>query len=228
LDLAGRNPDEAGTAIAYQKGSFFLQLLEEKAGRERFDAFLKQYFKAHQFGTITTAQFLDYLRKNLLDKYRVDVNVDEWVYQPGLPESCPKPQSDRFAKVEAAAAAAAQKLPDTTGWISHEWVHFIRHLPENVDVATLRKMDKAFQLTQSGNGEILLEWYGTAIRRGYSNEILKEIEAFLVGVGRRRLVLPLYKALVETGQIEVARRIFEKAKEGYHSVTRGSVEDVLK
>jgi aminopeptidase N len=227
LDLAGRDPDEAGTDIAYQKGAFFLQLIEEKAGRDRFDDFLKQYFEAHKFGTMTTEGFFKYLKINLLDKYRVDVNTDEWAYQPDLPASCPKPVSARFTMVEKAASSAASQLPDAKIWTSHEWVHFIRNLPETTDAATLKKLDAAFRLTASGNAEILLAWYEVAIRRGYSPEILPQIENFLVGVGRRRLLMPLYRAFKETGQIEIARRIFEKAKAGYHAVSRESVEALL-
>jgi hypothetical protein len=227
LQLAGRDPDEASTAIAYQKGAFFLNYLEEKAGRERFDAFLKQYFQAHQFGTMTTEEFLDYLKKNLLDKYGIDANVDEWVYQPDLPAAFPVPSSDRFARAEAAAKNVAETLPDTTGWTSHEWVHFIRQLPENVDVASLEKLDASYGLSKSGNSEILFAWYETAIRRGYSGQILPQIENFLVNVGRRRFVLPLYRAFKETGQSATAKAIFEKARSGYHAVSYLSVEEVL-
>jgi aminopeptidase N len=227
LNLAGRDPDEASTDIAYQKGAFFLQLLEETAGREHFDDFLKNYFGQHKFQTMTTEAFLDYLRKNLLDKYRLQINVDEWVYQPGIPANCPKPSSNRFAKVEAAATRVAASLPETEGWTSHEWVHFIRTLPENADADLLQKLDKQFTLSASGNSEILGVWYETAIRRGYSKEILPEIEKFLVEVGRRRFLVPLYRAFKETGQVETARTIFNKAKNGYHAVSRGSLETLL-
>ncbi len=227
LNLAGRDPDEAATAIAYQKGSFFLQHIEEKVGRERFDAFLKQYFEEHKFQAMTTEKFLNYLKVNLLEKYKVDVNVDEWVYQPDLPASCPKPQSDRFSKVEALAGNAETSLPDAKNWTPHEWVHFIRHLPEDVDATYFRIIDKQFKLTESGNSEIRCEWFKFAIWQGYSKEIMPQIEGFLTEVGRRKFLLPLYRAFKETGQIETARGIFEKAKGGYHAVSRNSIEAML-
>ena len=49
LDLAGRNPDDGVTDIAYNKGYFFLRLFEERYGRERFDSFLKHYFSSNAF-----------------------------------------------------------------------------------------------------------------------------------------------------------------------------------
>ena len=54
LDLVGRDPDEACTLIAYNKGYFFLRLIEETIGREKFDTFLKNYFKVNAFKVMTT------------------------------------------------------------------------------------------------------------------------------------------------------------------------------
>ena len=39
LNLEGRNPDDGVTDIAYNKGYFFLRLLEETYGREKIDVF---------------------------------------------------------------------------------------------------------------------------------------------------------------------------------------------
>ena len=100
LDLKDRDPDDGMNDIAYEKGSLFLTYLEEKAGRENFDQFLKSYFSEYRFKTITTEEFIAYLQKNLLDKYQLEVNYKEWIYQPAIPEVAPKPQSDRFVKVE--------------------------------------------------------------------------------------------------------------------------------
>lgn len=228
LDLKDRDPDEGVTNIAYQKGALFLHLLEKKVGRANFDAFLVAYFKEHAFKTMTTEDFLVYLKKNLLDKHQADVNVAEWVYQPGLPANAPKPVSNRLEIVESVAKGAPPSQQQTTGWTSHEWVHYIKHLPETVSVATLSAIDQRFNFTRSGNAEIRAAWYEVAIRRGYAQSILPDIEAFLVEVGRRRFLTPIYRAFKETGQLETARQIFEKAKPGYHSVSRNSIEELLK
>ena len=229
LNLAGRDPDDGMTGIAYQKGALLLQMLEGKVGRERFDAFLKSWFEENKFQAKTTEDFVSFLKKNLLEKYQVEVNVDEWVYGPGIPANLPVPVSEKLADAELAAAKAANEglMPETKNWTSHEWVHFIRYLPESTDIATLKKLDAQFDLTDSGNSEILAAWYETAIRRGYSPEILPKIENFLVNMGRRRFLMPLYRAFKETGQLETARKIFEKAKDGYHQVSRGSVGQLL-
>ncbi|MAT53280.1 MAG: aminopeptidase [Saprospirales bacterium] len=227
LDLAGRDPDEGMTDIAYQKGAAFLKMLEQTAGRERFDAFLKAWFDKHKFTSVTTEDFLAFLRENLLDKYQLEANVDEWVYQPGLPGNCPVPESDRFSKVEAQARAAMEKLPDTSGWTSHEWVHFVRNLPKEISPQRLQELDRAFQLSNTGNSELLAAWLETAIRRGYLAEVQPQLESFLTSMGRRRFLMPLYTALVDTGELDLARSIFAKAKDSYHAVSANSVEKLL-
>jgi hypothetical protein len=66
LDLAGRDPDDGVSDIAYEKGATFLRTIEAAVGRDTFDAFLRGYFDRHAFHSITTSQFLDDLREHLL------------------------------------------------------------------------------------------------------------------------------------------------------------------
>ncbi len=227
LDLAGRDPDEGMTDIAYQKGAAFLKLLENTAGRERFDEFLKAWFDQHEFTSVTTEDFVEFLRKNLLEKYGLEVNVEEWIYRPGLPDNCPVPVSNRFARVEAQAKLAAERLPDTTGWTSHEWVHFVRNLPAELPPDRLATLDRAFGLSHTGNAELLAAWLEAAIRRGYVDAVRPQLEEFLTGMGRRRFLMPLYSALIETGHRTLAVEIFERAKAGYHAISRNSVEELI-
>ena len=231
LHLDGRDPDEGMTDIAYEKGAFFLILLEEKAGRELFDKFLQQYFKEHQFQTLTTEEFIPYLNENLIDKHQLDVNIDEWIYAPGIPESIRRPQSNRFAEVdtqiEAVQSGKAAKSLNTKDWTTHEWLHFIRHLPVELAVDKVREIDQAYGFSQSGNSEILAAWFDLSIRNGYGKEIRPEVEAFLVKIGRRKFLTPLYRAYKESGQLETAREIFEKARPNYHSVSRNTMEKLL-
>jgi len=228
INLIGRSPDDGTTGIAYQKGSMFLRMLERTTDRTKWDAFLKSWFETNKFTSQTTETFLAFLQKNYLDKYQVTANVDEWVNQPGLPANCPVPHSAKLAATEKAAANIATALPDTKNWTPQEWMHFIHSLPETADAATFKKLDRQFHLTQSTNAQIQNAWYEVSIRHGYVTEILPQVENYLVTVGRRYLVRSIYDALKETGHIEDARRIFAKAKPGYHAVTRGTIEGMLK
>ena len=52
--------------------------------------------------------------------------------------------------------------------------------------------------------------------------------AFLERVGRRKLIMPTYKALVATEDgLAFAKAVFAKAKPGYHPITTGSVEATI-
>ena len=109
IDLTGRNPDDGMTAVAYDKGAAFLRSLEHAFGRERMDRFLREWFDAHSFQSVTTERFLDFLQRRLLSQdaeaaSRLDVAA--WVEQAGLPDDATTPASERFASVDAAALMA--------------------------------------------------------------------------------------------------------------------------
>ncbi|HMQ49480.1 MAG TPA: M1 family metallopeptidase [Saprospiraceae bacterium] len=231
LNLAGRDPDEGSTDIAYEKGAFFLTLLESKVGRDRFDEFVKGYFKTHQFQSLTTEDFVAYLKSHLLEKYQVDVNWEAWIYQPGIPDNIPIPVSDRFDAVATQVKALEQGAPTadlkTEGWSSHEWLHFIRHLPVDFSTKQMGALDQQFGFAQSGNSEIQAAWYQLAIKNGYWPAIEGQIEAFLIKVGRRKFLTPLYGSFKAADQLEAARSIYKKARPNYHSVSRKTIDELL-
>lgn len=231
LNLAGRNPDDGMTDIAYEKGAHFFRLLERTAGRERFDAFLKQYFADYRFKTVTTEEFITYLREKLLEPENLDIDLNTWIYGPGIPDNVPLATSSRFDSVDMAIQRFTAGSPParlkTKEWSTQEWLHFIRHLPTDLPAERMASLDKAYGFTKSGNSEIQAAWYELAIRNGYVDKIMPSVEAFLVEVGRRKFLTPLYGALKESGRLNDARRIFDKAAPGYHAVSRTSIEQLL-
>ena len=85
LNLAGRDPDEGMNDIAYNKGYYFLRLLEESVGRERWDRFLRTYFDTFAFHSMTTGEFVSYLRSHLLDEtpgLEQKLKIDAWHFSP--------------------------------------------------------------------------------------------------------------------------------------------------
>ncbi len=232
LDLTGRNPDDGVSRIAYDKGYFFLRLVEETVGREAFDAFLKDYFQAHRFGVMTTERFLDYLKANLLSESQWEqIGVDEWVYGKGLPGNLPQVESERFALVDQAVERALEgnKPEGTDEWTTHEWLRFIQGVHAQLDTDgrnTVAQLDQWFGFSHSGNSEILAAWWQPVIAHKYT-EAYPQMERFLIDVGRRKFLTPTYRALKETSQIEVARTIYEKARPSYHAVSRQTMDLLL-
>ena len=234
LRLAGRDPDEGLTEIAYEKGASLLLTLEHLVGRPALDTFIEEYFTRHAFQSMDTASFVAYLRRELLDRHpglEAQLHLDAWINGPGLPAGAPPAASARFEAVEAArrqwrAGTPAAELP-TTDWSSHEWVHFLQSLPSPAGAEQLAELDEAFGFTSSGNAEILAVWFPLALAAGYApaDEALRQ---FLVRVGRRKFLVPLYKALLATpAGAERARRIYAEARPNYHAVATGTLDALV-
>jgi leukotriene-A4 hydrolase len=234
LNLKGRNPDDGMTAIAYDKGYFFLRMLEQKVGREVFDAFLKDYFQQFAFQVMTTEQFEVHLRAALFEAHGREYDsaeVRQWIYAPGLPASLPIPQSSRFVQVDLALEAwkkgVSSRELNTSEWSSHEWLHFIRNLPADLSQNQMEGLDKAFRFTHSGNSEILTAWMMHVIRHRYV-AAYPQLEKFLVHTGRRKFLSPLYGELVKTEEgKQMAREIYAKARPNYHFVATSTFDKLL-
>ena len=231
LKMKGLDPDEAMTDIAYEKGYSFLRLIEELAGREKFDVFIKDYFTAHKFQTMTTEVFVTYLKENLLEPNNIEFNLNEWVYESGLPKNCLVVVSERFNSVEAQLTSfyetndASSVTPQE--WSTHEWLHFIRHFKPETTVGQMAILDDAFHLTQSGNSEIAAIWFEKSINVGY-DKIDGELEAFLMRVGRRKFLQPLYNALAATSEgKQKGLDIYIKARNNYHFVSVSTIDAIL-
>ena len=235
MNLLGRDPEVGVTAIPYEKGEFFLFTIQAAVGREKWDAFLNQYFKEFAFQSVTTEQFLFYLRKNLVpagSDLEKRIQVDAWVYGPGIPQNIMKPESESLKKVGSELAAWLEGKPvetlDTKKWTTHHWIHFIRALPESTSAEKMEELDRTFQFTSSKNAEILNEWLRQVILRRYTPSY-PAIEKFLISQGRRKYVKILFTELVRTEEgREIAKGIYEKARPLYHSVAREAAERVLR
>jgi leukotriene-A4 hydrolase len=227
--------DDALSAVSYDKGAWFLQMLEERFGRQEFDAFLRGYFDHFAFQSITTEQFLDYAKKNLFDKHPnlvSDAEIQEWIYAPGIPARAPQVQSRGFSSTDTARIAwqGSGQLPNpqvTGTWITQQWVHFIEGMGDKLTVAQLKQLDDAYHFTGTANGEIAMRWYPLTIRSGYV-DARPEIARFIERVGRRKLIMPIYEELAKTPDgLAFARESFARARPGYHPITTGSVEATL-
>jgi aminopeptidase N len=232
---AARDPDEALTEVPYVKGAWFLTYLENAYGRATFDAFLRGYFDHNAFKSIDTEDFLAYYKKNLAQKHPgkvSDEQLNAWLNQPGIPAFAKAATSARFDKVDAARASwldgkTPAKSLESAKWSTQEWVRFIEGMPEKLDGAKLAELDTAFSFTGTPNGEIAQRWYPLTVRSGY-DKARPAIEKFLIGIGRRKLIMPTWEALTATPDgLKFAQGVFEQAKVGYHPITTGSVEGVL-
>jgi len=234
VSLTGRNPDDGISMIPYVKGYAFLRVIENAVGREKFDTFIKNYFDAHAFQSITTEDFVKYLNENLIkgDKTLADkIKLEDWIYKPGIPSNITPVSSADFDAIdkiqkswrETGVKGLSQKITTTA-----EKQHFIDHLPADITVKEMEAIDNEFNFTKGGNFIIKRQWFVQALIHQYK-PAYPAIEQFLIGISRTGSVMMLYKEMVKTPEGKIwAKQIFEKAKPGYHATTIQAVESILK
>ena len=234
LDLKGRDPDDGLTDVAYEKGALFLIHIERIVGREKFDAFLKNYFQSNAFKTMDTKGFIAYLNDNLI-KGDVDIakkiNADAWIYQPNLPQDIPTISAKRLDAVDSALLhfLNGEKLANIKfeKWSSHEYLYFIRGLSKEISQAKLDEIKRRFNFAECGNSELAAAWFEYAIHHQYKSDY-PALERFLISVGRRKFLMPLYSALIETEEgKKIAKDIYGKARSNYHFVSVQSLDELL-
>jgi aminopeptidase N len=221
------------TAIAYDKGFLFLRMIEETVGRAPFDAFLSEYFTKHAFKVMDTDNFIEYVEGTLLtdEATRNAVNLTAWIDGAGLPDNCPKIQSDRIENVDIAVQNWASGDLATSDLLWNDWIYqeryrFLKSIPSSVSVAKLDELNTTFKISSTGNNEVLFAWLEQAVLKGHEASY-DRLETFLINVGRRKFLTPLYKALLDTDQTNMAISIYKKARPNYHSVATGTMDELL-
>ena len=181
---------------------------------------------------------LFYLKNNLLTPNSVDFDVEEWIYQPGLPDNHVRIESEKLDEMTKLAerinngedvfVGKLKKL--TRGYfITQEWQTFVRGLNGNVSPETMKKLDEQFEFSASSNPGIKSDWYKLAVRNGYEGA-KPEMEKYLIKIGRRWYIEGIYEALMNSkfpADKAFAKATFEKAKSGYHAVTRNTIEAIV-
>jgi len=251
LALAELKPDEAwqgvlapdlsqhkggdGSAVAYEKGALFLYQLERRFGRPQLDAFLQGWFDRHAFTSVTTPQFVAELQDGLMKQYpgKIDAAfLASWIDGAGLPADAELVQSDTLARVDAQRmrweqGSLATDALQTTGWTVQEWLHFLNRATRPQPVARLQELDRRFQLTASRNAEIAHSWFRLALASGYPG-IEPALQGYLMGIGRMKLIEPLYEDLLRTPQgAAFARRVYAQARPGYHAIAQRELDRLM-
>ena len=135
---------------------------------------------------------------------------------------------------------------DTSGFTTHHWLHLLRTLhtgkdgkPNRLSQVEMAELDKRFGFTRTGNAEIACDWFILSIHSEYRHAY-QAMHDFLLKVGRRKFLLPIYEALLAQYVVkdnvyvedfargkEMATEIFLQAEPGYHSVAARSIREML-
>jgi aminopeptidase N len=234
VDQRDRDPADPRSA-ADEKGGLLFTFLDGKFGRERLDAFLQGYFDHFAFKSITTEEFLSYLKENLLDRFPGIVSasqVEAWVKEPGLPQDAPLLAVHLYESVDATRSAwLAGKTPakklDTRAWVTPQWTYFLDGMPGPLRKDQLNDLDQAFGFTRSANAEIASSWFALVIKSSYQPSYAR-LEEFLKTNGRQTLLVPLYTELMKTPGGEVlAKRVFALARPVYQAQTAAMLDAIV-
>jgi aminopeptidase N len=238
--LVTRDPDTnaatyTDSGLVYPKGAWLLRTLEQRAGRDVFDPFLRGWFDQHAFQSATTDEFVAYLKKNLLDSHPEIMSqseLDEWLYGPGIPASAKRAASPRLATLDGQRAAwlkgefPTADLP-AKNWIALEWMHFLNDIDGKATAAQMQELDQTFGLGKTGNNEIAYRFFLASVHAGYN--VREPLNKFLLSVGRQKFVVPLYAALLKSPtEKDWAKGVYAKARSHYHPVTQASVDKAFK
>ena len=224
-------PDGGSSGIIYDKGAVFLRTMEKIVGREKWDAYLRSYFDRHAFQPMTSDRFVADIRENLIkgDKdLERKLQLDNWVYKPGLPSNVARPDPAAFATVDRAVSSFASGGPAPaafSGWTTAEKMRFLNKLPRKLPTSRLDELQSKLKLNDTGNQEVLFSWLDLAIRNRYDRAI-PSLQRFLTTQGRRKFVKPLIETLAKDTQWgrPIAVRVYKVARASYHPITQRDLD----
>ena len=214
-DLAGVDPDEAYSTVPYEKGYLLLRALEEAAGRTRFDDFLRAYLDKFRFQSIVTQDFID-LAMARLPRAAKQVQLLEWIDQPGLPAQAPRPQSERLAALQAGTAEPQNPT---------ELLVFLQALPAQTAIQCAA-LDARFGLSSRPSIEVRHTFVIAQLRAGAPGAV-EAARRVLAETGRMKYLRPLFLELAK-GDRAVAQRLYDERRAGYHPIARAVIEGLLR
>jgi len=226
-----KDGDASTTAVAYQKGRNFLRECEMAVGRERFDAFIQKYMKSFQFQSLSTEGFLDFLKAELPDVFE-KVNVQKWIYEPGMPEEWHKPQSRLYDEVEKALEDYKQGKRPSRGqvqdWHRYQILSFLQGLPKSIPVEDCKYFEDILELEKKNDGGFFSLFFAICVASGYQ-DAWPRVEEFMGTIGRMLYILPIMRAMIATDWTkDKARHLFDQVKDKHHLITVRAMDGLLK
>jgi hypothetical protein len=148
-----------------------------------------------------------------------------------LPADAVLPATTMFQPVDEARQAwlsgkvSSKKIG--MDWVPQQSLYFLNNMPNALTALQLGDLDKTFGFTKSPNAEIAHSWFKLVIVNDYQPSFA-HLEGYLKTIGRRKLIAPLYEALMKTpAGTAVAKRVLAQARPGYHPETVKAIEAIV-
>lgn len=228
---SSERPGNAFNIVSYQKGELFLKMLEDRLGRQDFDAAVQRHLQASAFHWADDRAFLAALRPALLGRPAEEVEelaIDEWLYGSGLPSNVTAPtRSAMWDRVAVQANAfrngrSATQLA-TAGWTVIETNLFLQ-MTTDILRNRLADVDAAFHFGQMTTPPI---HYLLAIARSMDPSRLPILETYLMrGTSAS---FPVWSELANTAQgRQYALGIYARARDFYSPNGQAYLDSVLR
>jgi leukotriene-A4 hydrolase len=228
--MEGIDPDEVFSNIPYYKGFLLIRQLELAVGRKRFDAFIRKYIETYHFKSIDTEGFVQFL-KNELPEAVEKVDVNSWIYEPGLPEGAMDLHSSLHSEALAVAEGYLQGKPLTKeqieGWHSDQVLSFLFALPQQIPAEDCASIDEVFDFKHKWNNTLQARFLALCIHSGYS-DIMPRVEHFVETYGRGISLSRIFRAIIaEDWTKRHVRPLFERIRERHHPVAIATIEKLI-
>jgi aminopeptidase N len=209
---------------SYDKGGIFLEMLEESMGRPAFDAFLRDYFDRNRLHWADDLAFVAALRDHVPSLDALQINT--WLYSPGLPSNVTAPLHAIMWDRDAAAATALASGTPLSSLGANTWTPYERDIflwnATNTLPAHMAEVDATFHLSSLKTASV--HWYLAVASTLYA-PALPMFEQFLM---RGANVIPVYQRLAMTAPgLNYALQIYARARAHYDWNTQANVDTIL-
>ena len=223
------NPNVGFGTTGYVKGALFIKTLEDHIGRAQFDNFLYRYFRTFAYRWVDDQQFLAFLRATVLTpELEAQVNVNQWIYEPGLPANVTAPEtSELFNRALQRATAFAngtpitQLEPSTWSQVDLDW--FLALVPQVPLRLRMAEVDAALGLSMRTTPP--LAWLTNATHAKYA-PANAAVERALQRGGPSGWIIALYNALAVNDHAR-AVTLFNQLRGRYRDDIEAQVAQIL-
>ena len=232
----GEKPDDSFSTVPYEKGFQLLYYLESLIGPESMQELLRTHVLAHSLTSIGYETFQKHFEDFVDEKFRdtevagfIKSKMDwhAWVRQPGLAPvhldfTTPALNESQGLANEYIRLNGTGSPSNYTDYINNYYsslrVIFLQQLVARESEVTLEimsKVDQDLNVTLTLDPECKAIWLPLAIRKNYTDAI-EVAHSFISTQGRQKYLSPIYQALLDSHQRDVAIQWFRENEDFYH------------
>ena len=246
--LRGDNPDNSFSEVPYEKGFQFLYYLQSLIGPENFQNFLQFYMRQHSLTSITTINLRETweyfveveipgLSAAEVNQILAAVDWETWMDQATLAPVAldfTTPESDLASElaleyIALNGTASPANFSAYFGFYSNLKVVFHDTLETNIDqvnLAILERIDADLNCTEDIDPEVKQRWYPVGLTLNYQ-PVYDPAHTWISSMGRSKYLMPVYQALEDSGQHDLAVQWNDENKDFYHPVAESSVMKII-